>query len=381
MPLMTSLTSSRTLLSIVIPTGGRTLTLPYTLQTVLCQFSDDVEILVSDNDKSLGTKTVIDRMGDPRVRYVRTPSRLSMTDHWNFALSASRGEYVLVLGDDDGLLPDAVARVRRIIELHRPDVVYGPLDFYQWPVDGEAGKVTWISRRGVDREVDLLVLRRYILRIGGARWESLPSVYRAFIHRRVLDQLSDGGKYCDSLNPDMYSGFAIAGIRPLIAYRLSYPIAICATSYSMKKKTMPRIGDATEGLLAQHVAEYKDDYLVSLPSVFPRVFNSFAESILLAVSRFPGGEGNDYFNYSAHIAWMISWSHAAKPAEILQFKNQLRPFGFDTFNFSFWYAAYKLRHGYSKFVSHFIARQSSIAGDMRDVSSAAQYLGRCRGDT
>lgn len=370
---------NKTLFSIVVPTGGRTSTLTHTLRTVLCQVGDDIEVLVSDNDRTPGTKNLIDSLDDSRIRYVRTPRRLSMTDHWNFAISASRGEYVLVLGDDDGLLPDAVDRVRRIVEIHRPDVIYGPLDFYQWPVDGKPGMVTRIASRDSDREVDLLSLRQHILRIGGARWEALPSVYRAFVHRRVLEQLYvAAGKYCDSINPDMYCGFAIAGLPRLRAYRLSYPIAICAMSYAPSQKQMPKLGEQEQQLILQHIAEYEQNYPVSLPPVFPKIFNSFAESILLAVSRFPGEKKGNGLNYSAHIAWMISWSRAANPVEIFRLRNQLQPFGFKFLKFAFWYSAYKLRHSYSQLLSNHIARRSCRNEDLHDIFSAGCYLMKLR---
>jgi glycosyltransferase involved in cell wall biosynthesis len=299
-----------------------------------------------------------------------------MTDHWNFAISASRGDYVLVLGDDDGLLPDAVERVRRTIEIHRPDVIYGPMDFYRWPVGDEPGMVTWIARSGSDHEVDLLALRRRILRMGGARWEMLPSVYRAFVHRRVLDELYvKTGKYCDSLIPDVYTGFAIAGLQPLRAFCLSYPIAICAMSYAPNQKPMPKINETEQQLALSHIAEYDDlGYLVSLPPFFPRTFNSFAESMLLAVSRFPEERRGSDLNYSAHLAWMLSWSRAADPFEIYRLRNDLQPFGFNFIEFAFWYSAYKVRHWYSHMLSRRIAKRSSNNVDLADVVSAAHYL-------
>jgi hypothetical protein len=96
--------------------------------------------------------------------------------------------------------------------------------------------------------------------------------------------------------------------------------------------------------------------------------------MLLAVSRFPGEERGNDFNYSAHIAWMVSWSRAANAVEIWRLRNQLQPFGFKFLEFAFWYSAYKLRHRYSQILSGQIARRSSSTRDLQDVFSAASYL-------
>lgn len=366
--------------SIIIPTGGRVSTLAHTLKTVLCQFGDDMELLVSDNDETLNTKSLIDQLDDSRIRYVKTPCRLSMTDHWNFAISNAHGEYLLILGDDDGLLPDAIERVRDLVRSQNPDVIYGPTDIYLWPVDAQRGKIPLVVRAGTDHQVDLFYLRRRILRMGGARWESLPSIYRAFVHRRVLEQLyATTGTYCDTLNPDMYLGFAIAGIPLLRVICLSYPIAIAATSYSAKQKQMPKIYAKETGLLMKHITEYGlVDYYVPLPTVFARSFNSFAESMMVALSRFPGTGETGKLNYSAHLAWMLSWSRADDPTKIWRLRSYLKPFGFDFVEFLLWYLAYRTRHMSSKIVSALNALKTSRSADLSNVYLAAEYLGALR---
>src|SRR4051812_3222592 len=91
--------------SIIIPTRERAATLRYALRTCLDQTFDDYEVIVSDNFSSPATKAVVDEAAAPRVRYFRTDRPLAMSDSWEFAVSHARGEYVLVIGDDDGLLP------------------------------------------------------------------------------------------------------------------------------------------------------------------------------------------------------------------------------------------------------------------------------------
>src|SRR5208337_2329891 len=96
------------LLSVIVPTRDRADTLVHCLKTVTAQPNLNLEILVSDNYSGPEVKQVVDQCNDARVRYIRTNTRLGMSEHWEFALNHASGNWVTILGDDDGLLPHAV---------------------------------------------------------------------------------------------------------------------------------------------------------------------------------------------------------------------------------------------------------------------------------
>src|SRR5579871_6012309 len=91
--------------SVVIPTRNRARYLRASIRTVLHQRFQDFEVVVSDNCSNPETKQVVDGFQDPRLRYYRSDVPLAMTDNWETAISQAKGEYVIVIGDDDGLLP------------------------------------------------------------------------------------------------------------------------------------------------------------------------------------------------------------------------------------------------------------------------------------
>jgi hypothetical protein len=109
--------------SIVIPTRNRANLLRYALESALGQQVDDFEIVVSDNHSSDGTREIAEVARDPRVRYVRTPTDLSMPDSWEFALSHARGDFVTYLCDDDALCPSTLARADEVLRRDGADVV------------------------------------------------------------------------------------------------------------------------------------------------------------------------------------------------------------------------------------------------------------------
>lgn len=368
--------------SVIVPTAGRPSTLASAVKTVLCQEGNDFEVLVSDNDRTQDTARIIASIEDPRLRYIKTPRRFSMTKHWNFALSQARGRYVMILGDDDGLVPNALQRARHITEHHLDaDIIYGPMAFFQWPTQAGPGHFTLVPAQASEGFVDLREILARVLYFGGARWEELPSVYRAFVSGTVLAKIASilNGSFTDTLNPDMFNGFAIACLGDVRAYRTSAPLAICGTSYDTAKKKMPRLRsskDSQSELVRQHLIDYDDLALrAPLPKEFPRILNSFTETILVALERFQTNDGaNHRLNLSAHYAWIASWSRAGGVCDFWHFRDALRKNGFSFPRFLVWYIAFRLRHMSSPLIARIHISRKHLPTDISDIYEAAMLL-------
>lgn len=200
--------------SVVIPTRERAATLKHALRTCLNQNFDDYEIIVSDNDSSPPTKAVVDEAASTKVRYVRTPGPLAMSSNWDFAVSHARGEYVLLIGDDDGLLPHALAELDRLTREQSANVVRWDPAYYTWPsfaIPDQADYLRVPLGRGL-REVTAIDTIRAVI---GFRtlYTALPMFYNAVIHRSILDTLRQKtGRVFPHPVPDVYSGFAVAAV-------------------------------------------------------------------------------------------------------------------------------------------------------------------------
>src|SRR5207248_9717352 len=102
------------------------------IASVLVQPYADMELVVSDNASDPETRDVVSRFtGDKRLKYVRLDRVVTVTENWNEALRMSRGDYVVMIGDDDCLLPHFFQRLDDAIERHgRPDcITYNGLTF------------------------------------------------------------------------------------------------------------------------------------------------------------------------------------------------------------------------------------------------------------
>ena len=111
-------------LTIAIPTYNRCDLLHRTLESVMTQWSDCIEVIVSDNASTDGTEAMMEEYSqEKKVRYFRNPENLGMDKNFLKCLQLARGEYIHLLSDDDILLPGAVAKILSLIESERPDYI------------------------------------------------------------------------------------------------------------------------------------------------------------------------------------------------------------------------------------------------------------------
>lgn len=111
--------------SVLLPTRNGGPFLENCIRSILEQGYGDMELIISDNANTDKTPEIISQFaGDARVKVLRLETPVSVTDNWNNALSASSGDYILMMGDDDYLLPGYFRRMEQILDKYsRPDCV------------------------------------------------------------------------------------------------------------------------------------------------------------------------------------------------------------------------------------------------------------------
>jgi len=201
-----------TRISVLIPTRERADTLVSSLRTCTSQDDDDLEIIVSDNFSSDGTREVVDSFHDGRIRYVNTEKRLGMSQNWEFALAHAEGDYVTFLGDDDGLLPGAIGDLRALVADDGYEAVSWRSGGYCWP-DHPAESARNILTVPFGDSVSEFVSASVLNEVLGCkrRYEELPWLYKGLAARSAVDRvIAEAGRFFCSQNPDIYSGVALA---------------------------------------------------------------------------------------------------------------------------------------------------------------------------
>lgn len=108
-------------LTIAIPTYNRLNSLKKSLgKAIEYSKGKNIEILVSDNASTDGTKEYIAsiRKEYPHLNYYRNEKNLGLDGNFLNCMEKAQGKYLLMLSDDDYLLPGAVEKILEAIELN-----------------------------------------------------------------------------------------------------------------------------------------------------------------------------------------------------------------------------------------------------------------------
>jgi len=208
---------------IIIPTiGGRELYLPWAIRSCLNQDYDNFEVLVSNNGGSLAVREVVTSFTDDRIRYLETDRVLPMAVHWEFVVSQAKGDVLTIIGDDDALMPHALARLNTIFMqddglecvTHNPGQYFWPDFFEHWC------RNHYLLRPGTGtvKQVDTSSVLKRVAEF--REWYGrLPVLYHGFVKRTVLDRIRNSqGTIFKRLIPDVYSDLVLAAVMDRYAH-------------------------------------------------------------------------------------------------------------------------------------------------------------------
>ncbi|MEX1037197.1 MAG: glycosyltransferase [Sneathiella sp.] len=196
-------------ISIVIPTRNRSEFLKYCLETCLAASDPDIEVVVSDNNSIDETRAVVAEFTDQRLTYVNPGADLSMRQNFEFALSHATGDYVIFIGDDDGVVPNGIATLRYLINKFHPDIITWRHITYIWPHIEPAPTEGVLKFRYRDfcGPVYKLDPKQILLDFYRARITSYrdgANIYHGCVSRAVIDKIkSKGGEYFQGQIPDV----------------------------------------------------------------------------------------------------------------------------------------------------------------------------------
>ncbi len=219
--------TNKILLSIVIPTRERGRYLRHSLNTAIACSDSRIEIVVSDNASEDNTQSILSSKRYKRVKYVRTPERVSVSRNFESAFSNASGQYVLYIGDDDAVLPNGIRDLLEILETKSPDIVSWPQVGYYWPGESANGFLR-IKRRhliGGVKERDPAELMEGVC--AGERCDS--SFHCGCVSRELVQTITSlAGRYHYYTIPDASAFGALAFAKSYIY--LNRPVTVYGRS-------------------------------------------------------------------------------------------------------------------------------------------------------
>ena len=186
---------AKPLISVIVPTRDRPETLTSCLAALWHHKSSRIEIVVQDNFSGPETRKVVRaaQRKDKRIRYARSKFSTSQRHNFELGLAAAKGDYLSIIGDDDGYClgsldwlverltikpADAVRwHAGRLLYLHSRVALHGRSRLRAHGADGRLDRLHDRHRRldladGVDDAViELGELRRVAPWVVSGEWE------------------------------------------------------------------------------------------------------------------------------------------------------------------------------------------------------------------
>lgn len=243
------------LLSIVIATRNR---VPYAISAIqsILEIPDPrLELVVQDSGDSRELASYVrENIKDNRFHYRYTPPPFSSIDNFNAAVELATGEYLCLIGDDDGVNPEIIEATFWAKSEDLDSLAVRNCAHYLWHGTGipstfftkEPGGTLSISGfRGSIIYADMEKEMRKLVRNGGSSYVNfnLPKLYHGIVHRRCLQAIHEKtGSYFGGLSPDIFVSLSIACIAKRVMVT-DYPLTIpgaCRVSSSVVEGSIER---------------------------------------------------------------------------------------------------------------------------------------------
>jgi Glycosyl transferase family 2 len=188
---------TKPLISVVIPTRDRPDTLQVCLRAMRHHRSPLIEIVVQDNFSGPDTRDVVvaAQQRDDRVRYARAPWPTSQRHNFELGLEAAQGEYLSIIGDDDGYCVGSLDWLASKLQDRPVDAVRWRLLHYVWPSlstdeEGFANLYPGICFGGSGYRAGRPLAEQALAARTAGSWDNIL-VYHGMISRRVYESMRE----------------------------------------------------------------------------------------------------------------------------------------------------------------------------------------------
>jgi hypothetical protein len=285
------------LLTLIMPTKNRLSTATSTVTCLADLAGPDVEVVVQDasGDAQLGAWLARQSWGG-KVSYAHDPTPGSMSDNWNRAIRRVTGDYICIVGDDDGVDARMVELARWAARNHVSSVAF-PHSAYVWKdfPSKHAGKTMIGTFTGAiemlspDREL------RTVLRSPIDPIHRLAQSYHGLVARALfLEMERRTGIVFDGLAPDYYTAVMLTALTGDSLAFVDYPFTMHGGSRASNS------GRSRSGGLSKHIGEYAS---FALSDILPsdgknRSLSTLfvAQSMMLALQRLDRPDLSTDFN-------------------------------------------------------------------------------------
>ena len=210
-------------ITIIIPTKDREHFLYYTLKTCINQEYKNFEIIVLDDGSTDNSIEMIKGLmkSHSQIKLFENSNNLGMMENFEKGLNQVKEGYVIVLGGDDGLMPNSLTLMNDIInESESPVITWPTCTFFYQGTKMKTGQLIYnIEKKGTKNQWKWVQSKDYLER----QCENLfyvsdietPMIYVKGIASietiREIKEKSPNKMFYQCSTPDGYSGIILAG--------------------------------------------------------------------------------------------------------------------------------------------------------------------------
>ena len=207
------------LFTVIIPTKDRSKYLYHTLRTCIEQSYPNLEIIVADDASNDDTVDMVTKFAqsDARIKLVARKERVGMRDNFEMALEQVRPGFVIALGGDDGLIPEGINGMYKILEETKTELLTWCPSVFEYPSESNPkGQFSIYHRNKGIKIIDSnTYLERQTINFNYVSDIESPMFYvKGVVSTKLIDRVksrSKDGRFYSCPTPDGYSGIVLAG--------------------------------------------------------------------------------------------------------------------------------------------------------------------------
>ena len=206
------------ILSAIIPTHNRSRYALNAITTILENFPD-TEVVVSDTSDTRGLESALSHwIREGRLIYSHTSELLDIVRNFEHGLNLATGDYLIFLGDDDCLGPQAEQIAHWAASKGIDTINSSQGTSYCWPdfrskyfKDGYAAKLAIAPYEATIFEIDAIAELRACVDNFGAGPAKMPRAYHGMIRRDLTKKIQEKhGSFFGGVSPDIYSSVLLS---------------------------------------------------------------------------------------------------------------------------------------------------------------------------
>ena len=282
-------------LSIIIPTKNRQYYCLESLKQILNVIQNtnyEIEVIICDNSTNNDLEKKIKELNKTFVKYYYNPGVVSFIDNFDYALKKANGEYLITIGDDDGILPEMFPLLSYAYKNNIDAIIPDLGAVYFWPSNSnivknsKTGLLIYSQKYPRIKSINTKNGIQRLLNKAGQEYQNadLARLYHGIVRKDVI-KLNNQGKYFGGLTPDIYIAVS-ASINAKNVIRTTFPITIsgiCEKSGSSDSATGAHKGKLSD---APHFIGH-DSYVWEklIPQIYS-VETIWAETVIKALRDF-----------------------------------------------------------------------------------------------